>query len=289
MLAFVQAKYSANTSSVASQGATFSSNTTNANFILVCVFSSDGSDTNVSSISDSQTNTYTRIMGSANQGLGMEMWYAKNITGGTTPTVTVNFSVNARPIVVVREYSGVHLTVPIDVFNSGRASDSTTPGSNAINTNFADEIIVGFASAQVDPDTWSLGSGYGNLTTSASGNISGTVGVEDKIVSSTGNYSADFIISSSGSWEAAVVGLAGAIQAATTSTSSSTSSTSSSTSTTASGTTSTSSTSISLSTSTSTTTMLGLSSEFTIIKIAEREPASSIDNSPPVSRINILH
>lgn len=257
MITYIQSAQDNTASSAASLAVTFGSDTTSGNFIIIGIFSTTSSATNVSSITDTRVNTWTRIGGSAGQGLEMELWYAKNINAGAAHAITVNLTTNAQLFVMAREYSGVDLTSPIDTSNFGATGNSTTPTSGNIVTSFNSEVIIGFANIERAPVSWTVGSGYGNLTNKDDGG-GFAIAMEDKNVSSSGSYSADFSSDMSGPWEMAVVGVKDASQP-TTSTSSTSRSTSTSSTSTSSTSRSTSSTSRSTS-STSTSTSLSTSS-----------------------------
>jgi hypothetical protein len=87
---------------------TWTSNTTSGNLIIVLVGINSGAAT-VTGITDSQSNSYARIdSGGAGDGVNIyEFWYAYNITGGTTPTITTTTSAGAATQLIIREYSGI--------------------------------------------------------------------------------------------------------------------------------------------------------------------------------------
>jgi len=71
----------------------------------------------VVSVVDTQLNTYTHIPAADGSGVAhseTEIWYAKNVTGGSV-TVTVVFSqVIAGGDIFLSEFSGAHLTSPLE-------------------------------------------------------------------------------------------------------------------------------------------------------------------------------
>jgi hypothetical protein len=194
-ISFVQA--ATGTVSVASSTtATWGSNTTSGNTIIVLM----GCNSQITGgylarkVTDSQGNDY--IFGgsysSANSTATVEFWTASNIVGGTTPVVTVNFQQNVTGGIITREYSGLALANSFDTWGyNGPISGSSTPTSKStpIATRYVNEVVIGFVQASTTSPTFSLGSGFSNLTT-----VNGTNGFasEDQVVSSIGPQTAGF-------------------------------------------------------------------------------------------------
>src|SRR2546425_1175891 len=80
-------------------------NTTTGNTLLVAI------ETNnyvaVSSITDSQGNSYLKDAGFAAAPNRLSIWRASNITGGVAPVVTLHFAAKETATAVVAEYSGL--------------------------------------------------------------------------------------------------------------------------------------------------------------------------------------
>ena len=150
--AFVQANR-ARAFGASSVGVTFGSNTTTGNLVACFVWWDTDTDT-LNSITDSQSNTYTLLhnpttLGTARAAMG----YAKNITGGTTPTVTANFSGSPGDLVIgCMEISGANTTAPLDqsAMNTqnfpGTGTDLITSGS--VTTTTDGEFIFGGTRAE---------------------------------------------------------------------------------------------------------------------------------------------
>src|SRR5216684_3003921 len=94
----------------------------------------------ISSINDTQGNTYSRAVGpTSGTGLQQSIYYAKNIIGGSNEvTVTFNHAA-AYPDVRILEYKGLSTTSPLDVTaaetGTGTAANSgsgTTSGGTAV-------------------------------------------------------------------------------------------------------------------------------------------------------------
>lgn len=176
---------------------TWDSNTTTGNTIIV-IIGVDQSDKDVISVTDSQSNTYTRIHTGAGSSNGAEyfMYYAYNITGGTTPTVTVNITAgNSQDIVVLaREYSGLTTTDPLDVntFTSeGSYLQTHTSGTTGSTTTTNQLVVMGMVADAKTP-TYSAGSGYSNLSSQGGFDLYLSVAIQDKDITSTGTQSGSF-------------------------------------------------------------------------------------------------
>jgi len=98
----------------------------------------------VSSVTDSQANTYQLAVGPIKQStvLSQSIYYAKNIAAGSN-AVTVTFSGSASyPDIRILEYSGIDTTNPVDVV-AGAAGSSSTTNSGSVTTTNAADLLVG--------------------------------------------------------------------------------------------------------------------------------------------------
>lgn len=196
------------TGSTNSNGATFGvalGNTTTGNFIGIGIWSYIY---NITGVSDG-TNTYTALFSNVANNLGYHysFFYLGNITGLTTPTITMTISggtANAQ-IMAVREYSGVSTTTPIDVSAHAQSSSNGTALSsgNITTTNSAD-LLIGFGSIS--------GSGYTGTQVSWGNGVQknasqGAVMLQDYTPGSTGTYAATFTATGSSAWGAAIIAL----------------------------------------------------------------------------------
>ena len=150
----------------------------------------------VSSVTDTKGNLYSLAVGpTKGTGLSQSIYYAKNIVAAAagTNTVVVKFSQTpAVPDIRILEYSGLSTTSPLDVTASA-LGDSTSSSSGSATTTAANELI--FGANMVATGTTGPGSSFTSRIITASGDI-----VEDRIVSSTGSYSASAPLSPSGNW-----------------------------------------------------------------------------------------
>lgn len=149
------------------------------------------------------TNTYTAVGTTLNffSNNRMNIWYAKNVTGGNL-TLTLGFGGTVGSGVTIREYSGLDLTSPFDVTNTGSGSNSIPTTSATSTTTQADELVVAMMSSNATY-TGSAGSGYGHYLDNNTSTVS-AVGVEDKIIAATGAQTGVFGTSTVFNWGAIV-------------------------------------------------------------------------------------
>lgn len=145
-------------------------------------------------ISDSKGNTWTAAFAETTNGEGdaIRQWYAKNISGGTSHTITFTLTGSGFPTICFSEISGAETEAPLDKTAVG--TDTTSPHTSpaTATTAQADEILIGsFDSAGSPP----LGIGVTNGYTAANiqDNANFEPGAQEyKIVAATGAYTADF-------------------------------------------------------------------------------------------------
>ena len=141
----------------------------------------------VSSVRDSKGNVYTRAVGPTTLSgfLSQSVYYAKNIVAAAarSNTVTVTFSGAAvYPDIRALEYSGADPNNPVDVTAAGSGT-STSSSSGSATTTTATDLIFG---ADTVTTTSGIGSGFTKrILTIPDGDV-----VEDKMVTTTGSYSA---------------------------------------------------------------------------------------------------
>ncbi len=184
--------------------AAFGSSTTSGNLIVVTVSDDGGTLGGITSVTDSKSNTYTKVPNEFDGASTVSVWYAKNITGGASHTITVNYntSITFASTCVAQEFSGVDTTAPLDVYTStGGTGTSTTSGATGT-TAQNDELVIGSLAFFGATTTVTLGSGYTNLGTTHQTNAG--VGMESKVVSSTGTQTATFTLGLSRGWSTAV-------------------------------------------------------------------------------------
>jgi hypothetical protein len=117
-------------------------NTTTGNTLLVAVETNN--DVAISSITDSQGNTYVRDAAFAAAPNRLSIWRASNITVGTAPKVTINFVAKETATAVVAEYIGLLNVAPFDQTASNNQCNVTsyTSGTTPATTQ-ATELLFG--------------------------------------------------------------------------------------------------------------------------------------------------
>lgn len=191
-------------SGVSSVAVSFPGNNTAGNLIIAAVRASTTGQT--VTVSDSLGNKYTDAVQQAQaaDGSQIHILYAPNIVAGTN-TVTATLSgTNNHPWIAVFEYSGLSTTSPLDRTASAQGASSSPSSGSTAQTRGANELVFGVlglpssSSASV-----TAGSGFAieQQDTQAGGSRAAT---EDQIVSSEGTFAANFTVSASLNWSAAV-------------------------------------------------------------------------------------
>jgi IPT/TIG domain len=144
----------------------------------------DDTASSVTSVTDNRGNVYTLAVGPINgTGERESIYYAKNITGGST-TVTVTFD-HAAVFVDLRalEYGGLDTANPLDV-TAQAAGAGASANSGSATTTSASELI--FGAGKTSGRFTAAGTGFtSRVITSPDGDIA-----EDKIVNATGSNNA---------------------------------------------------------------------------------------------------
>lgn len=161
-------------------------NTTTGNLMVVVV---GVSLTTVSSVTDSQSNKYVLATSSNASNVDVEIWYAKNIVGGTTPTITVTLTTSDNANGIAREYSGIDASVALDKAVAANGIGGTPSSGNTGTTTQASELVVGGGAFGTTAPT--VGSGFSNFASKTTVAAAITV-IEDKEVLATGTQSAAF-------------------------------------------------------------------------------------------------
>jgi hypothetical protein len=190
---FVQVNAATPQSLTASVSVPYSSSQ-NAGDLNIVVVGWNDTSSSVTSVSDSLGNTYTLAIGPTTaSGARQSIYYAKNIKGGSN-TVSVTFNqAAAYPDIRILEYAGADSTNPLDV-TAAAVGSSTTASSGSATTTTANELI--FGADTIATGTPGPGSGFtSRIITSPDSDIA-----EDRIVSTTGSYSATAPVSPSGYW-----------------------------------------------------------------------------------------
>lgn len=197
-MALLQTKSQSSGGYVNSYTAAFTSNVTAAS-LLVLNLTAGVADT-ISSITDSRSNTWTSGATTANSEAGERktwMYYVKNASAGST-TVTITFTAGQFPdsAIIMREYSLIDLTSPLDqtsTANDGASYVQTHSAGTTSATTQAYELVIlgGGASAAADP-VFAAGSGYGNVVQQKGFDLYTYSVMTDKVVTTTGTQTGNF-------------------------------------------------------------------------------------------------
>ena len=176
--AYVQSKSNRNSGASNSPTIAFTNPSTTGNLIVVSFDVPSG--TTVNAPTDSKSNTYSSA-GSSVTGYGQTAYayYASNINGGATITVTLHFGSSIKANMSIAEYSGIATSNPLDQY-AANSGTGTAISSGSKNTQQAEELIYGYAGSQGTPTADS------SFTTRET--LAGHF-TADKVVSSTGSYS----------------------------------------------------------------------------------------------------
>jgi RHS repeat-associated protein len=146
-----------------------------------------GNSTSVSSVTDTQGNTYTLIDSSpwSSHNYVERLYYAKNIQGGAD-TITVALSGSEYMELHAYDYSGLDPSSPLDVSATPQTGTSVTTGtSGTLTTTNANDLLFAFFHSDNDV-TNTAGAGFIGRTPPGDSCPLG----EDRDVTSTGSYSA---------------------------------------------------------------------------------------------------
>ena len=196
-ISYVQGNYATPQSAPTSVSVVFTAAQAAGDLNVVVVGWNDATAT-VTGVTDSRGNTYTLAVGpTVLSGVASQsIYYAKNIQAAAAGanTVTVAFSRAASfPDIRIAEYSGADPNNPVDVTAAATGSSTTSNSGSATTTNATDLL---FGANLVQTGTGGPGTGFtSRLLTQPDGDIA-----EDRIVTSTGSYSATASVSPSGQW-----------------------------------------------------------------------------------------
>ena len=197
---FVQVASATPQSNLASVPVPYSSAQTAGDLNVVIVGWNDTNAT-VQSVTDSAGNTYALASGpNTGTGLSESIYYANNIVGSSSNTVTVTFNGTAtKPDVRVLEYSGVSTSNPLDV-STGASGNSNIADSGFVTTNASNELIVG--ADMVASNTTIMAGAPFTIRTITSPNSDLAA---DRLVNVPGSYHSWAPLNASGAWVMQVV------------------------------------------------------------------------------------
>jgi Abnormal spindle-like microcephaly-assoc'd, ASPM-SPD-2-Hydin/Fibronectin type III domain len=196
-ISYVQGNYATPQSSQTSVPVKFNAAQFAGDLNVVAVGWND-STASVTSVTDTAGNAYTRAVGpTVISGVAsLSIYYAKNIAAAAAGanTVTVTFSPGAQyPDIRILEYSGADQVNPVDVTAASNANSGTS-SSGSVNTNSPIDLL--FGANLVQSLTTGPGGGFtSRLLTAPDGDIA-----EDRMVTTTGSYSATAQLNTSSQW-----------------------------------------------------------------------------------------
>lgn len=174
-------------------------------FVAVCV--NQGSTNQLTSVTDSKGNTYTRAGSYAGTSNEVELWYALNATLDTGTTVTVTPSNGAFVWGAVwAVFSGVATSNAFDKTAGNNGNGTTADSGNAATTSNTNDLIIG-AFGQANNRPYNTGTGFSNINQAANG-TSAECFMEYKTVSATGAYNATATFDITSNWSAGVFSFA---------------------------------------------------------------------------------
>lgn len=105
-------------------------NTVTGDYLSIAIVASEPSATVVSTVTDSQSNTWTKRVGLAGfggQNLHISYWECVNCTGGTTPTITITLTAGKFNTIsaIADEFSGITTSTPFDVYASNTEANAS--------------------------------------------------------------------------------------------------------------------------------------------------------------------
>lgn len=178
--------------------AAFTSSTTSTNLIAVLV-QTDGTLA-ATAVTDSVGNSYAQCGTSlvSASAYTMAVFYAKNITGGASFTVTAHTTATADTDVAAEEFSGLDTASPCDQTHSAEDSTvNTNPSSgDTPTTTVANEALFGgWGSNAAGAVTFTAGTSWTARETIGNTTDGHSSGMQTRIVSATGAYHSDVVLS----------------------------------------------------------------------------------------------
>ncbi len=203
----LQTKTASKTSGAGTTATSSLATTTTGSLVVVGCQNDSGSLGGITGISCTGM-TFTKIdeLQTGDTLFNGSLWYAYNITGATTPTLTVTFAAGLIGGAIIREYSGGITTDPLDkhtIAHEASANANLNSGATAAQTGL-NNLVIGFGGTGDSGNTYTAGAGYSNATTLKIGTTV-DLGMEDKTLSgSTAAQTATFTVTNVSTWVCAV-------------------------------------------------------------------------------------
>lgn len=171
------------TDSLSSKALAFASNVTAGNLLVMGTEYDD--QASLTSVTDSQGNTWHKVFDILNGGHNETLWYAKAGSSAAC-TVTITYPATVDPAVAIAEYANVDTLDASATQTTGTGTSITTP---SITTSHASETIIEFGNGP--GASWSCSGSYATRQGLANGgNVFAAFG--DRDVTSIGTYAAAF-------------------------------------------------------------------------------------------------
>lgn len=177
-----------------SKNVTFTNSTTSGNTIIVFVtsyYDGAGNAGTPWSVDDNKSNSFTSAIhdGSGSFG-GAEIFYAENINGGSSHTITVHATtVPTYWEITIVEYSGLNTASSLDqTSGSGYVAASGSYTSGAKTTDTTNELLTGVVHYFSTTVTATGDGSWSVFNTVTDSTTADRQAVQDQIVSATGSY-----------------------------------------------------------------------------------------------------
>lgn len=132
--------------------------TTGADLIVIAV--SDYIAAPISAISDSKSNTWTKLASSSTSVTRNTLYYCQNPTVGSGHTFTASGGGNAvYPGIAVQAWAG-STSAPFDQQNGATVDPGTTLNTGSITPGFANELVIASVGGNSGTEVWSIGSSF---------------------------------------------------------------------------------------------------------------------------------
>jgi murein DD-endopeptidase MepM/ murein hydrolase activator NlpD/methionine-rich copper-binding protein CopC len=220
----VQSIDDANTVSGTTNAATFGSDVTTGNLVVVAiVFWNNLNNLSISSVVDNKGNSYqlaacdpTTTNGAVEP---MCVYYAENVTGGSSFTVTATTDNSALITIAIHEYSGMATSSVLDKTahtNAGGSANTSGNSGNTATTTQANELIFGAFTHLSGNTTATAGTNFTIRQNTDDNTSTEAMYTEDRTVNATAAYNATITFAGSVDWRAIVATFKGSASAAET-------------------------------------------------------------------------
>ncbi|HEY6464816.1 MAG TPA: fibronectin type III domain-containing protein [Candidatus Acidoferrales bacterium] len=186
---------------------------TGGNLIVACASSHNGVTLTPS---DSYNNTWISIAGPTTSSAGFDLrsqiWYAKNPRVGPNHTFSMQLSSGQALVIAIFVVKGASLSNPVDAVSTigdDAGTRTTEPTSPNIRTLNANDLLIGFGKSAIS-ETWSAGEGFAFQPLASSDFLV----AESGFAGNAGLYNSTFALNLPADWQASVVAIEPAANAA---------------------------------------------------------------------------